>query len=275
MRTLSRSNPASVKTFWGDRFHGVLPETVTALVWRFGIYEKQTTLLILKHLPRGGVFIDIGAHFGYFTMLASRVSGAEGKVVAVEAMPATFQQLSKNVEANGLDNVRLFNRAASDVPGELVFRDFGVINSSLNTCSAPRGVLEGKDVAGTPVTVTAERADDIARQAGVDRADIVKIDAESSEEQVLSGFSGFLADRKASIILIELGGGSEEEDARALRIVASMQGYGYVPHIFEAGLLRPVTLSGRIPYANLAFAIPERLAPADLGAPTVLSQTAV
>ena len=46
-----------------------------------GTYERATQLFLCKVLRRGDTFVDVGAHIGYFSMLAAAVVGESGKVV--------------------------------------------------------------------------------------------------------------------------------------------------------------------------------------------------
>jgi FkbM family methyltransferase len=265
-RKFNWERPLIATTVWGDEFHGLLPEAVTSLIWRFGMYERMTTLFVLRHLPEGGTFVDIGAHFGYFTMLASRLVGPAGRVIAIEAMPKTYGYLSANIAVNSLTNVTAINRAASAVRETLTFKDFGVINSSLNSASDARGVLAGKHAPSTSVDVEASRADDLLAEAGVGTVDLIKIDAESSEEFVLAGMGRTLgANGDKPTVLIELGGGDAAEDARGLRILQTMKDLGYGVFLFDGMYLRPLELPSVIPYLNAVFVHRDRLQAFSLG----------
>jgi FkbM family methyltransferase len=67
----------------------------------------------MRSILRPGMnVIDIGANIGYFTALAARAVGSEGRVLAVEADPETFRLLRINVEMNGFDNVEVLPVAA-------------------------------------------------------------------------------------------------------------------------------------------------------------------
>lgn len=272
MRRTGSEARVAAPTFWGDTFHGVLPEAVSALVWRFAMYEKATSLFLLRYLQPGATFVDIGAHFGYFSLLASRLVGSDGRVVAIEAMPTTFGYLDANLRANDVANVTAVNLAAAAEPMQLTFRDFGVVNSSLNSSGAARGVLAGREAAAVEVAVEARRGDDILRDAGVTRADIIKIDAESSEEQVLAGLDATLAATPRPMVLIELGGGDAAEDVRSRAIVDEMARRGFGAFVFAGGVLRPIVLGARFPYANIVFADEAALSPVDRGPALSLSE---
>ncbi|HVM32248.1 MAG TPA: FkbM family methyltransferase [bacterium] len=82
------------------------------------IYEPLETRLLLENLEKGQTFVDIGANIGYYTLLAARQVGPQGRVLAFEPDPDNFKLLQKNVETNGYGNVALFNQALCDRPGE-------------------------------------------------------------------------------------------------------------------------------------------------------------
>jgi FkbM family methyltransferase len=69
------------------------------------IYEPYITNYLLKYLKNGDVFLDIGANVGYYTLLASKLVGKEGKVIAFEPEEENFSSLFYNVAQNGLENV--------------------------------------------------------------------------------------------------------------------------------------------------------------------------
>src|SRR5207248_7768176 len=77
-----------------------------------GAYEPETQDLLLRFLPVGGVFIDVGANIGTFTIPAAKHVGSLGKVVAIEASPEVFKVLQKNVTQNNAANVELIGSAA-------------------------------------------------------------------------------------------------------------------------------------------------------------------
>src|SRR5690606_35964246 len=61
----------TARTFFGHDLRVHLPDLVGVKLYQYGFFEEGLTRAIIEKLPRGGVFIDIGAHVGYFTALAS------------------------------------------------------------------------------------------------------------------------------------------------------------------------------------------------------------
>src|SRR5712692_7132722 len=93
----------SAKTFWGGSLDIVLPEAVSTQIWCYGFFEEDVCLFLRRSLRPGMVVIDVGAHFGFFSLLASELVGSEGRIVAVEPMPETFGRLARNVAINSPD----------------------------------------------------------------------------------------------------------------------------------------------------------------------------
>lgn len=217
------------------------------------MYEPETSLFLLDNVKEGDVFLDVGAHFGYFSLLASHLVGLRGTVVSIEAMPTTYALLSKNVSANRRSNVKTHQFAAGEKAGNVQFRDYGIVNSSLNTFVAARGILDGEAAAYQVVDVETKRLDDFFARHELPNPAFVKIDAESSEHLVLEGMSAILEGAQPPILLIEMGGGDESEDLRARRIHQLLEKYGYRLFRYENRRLEPVDLKGSVPYFNGIF----------------------
>ncbi len=79
-----------------------------------GTWEEFETNLFKKNIKHNDIVIDIGAHIGYYTLIAARLVGKKGRVYAFEPNPDTFQILKKNVKENDYKNVVLVNKAISD-----------------------------------------------------------------------------------------------------------------------------------------------------------------
>lgn len=78
------------------------------------IHEPSETQCIRDNLARGGTFVDIGANIGYYTVLAAKLVGAEGKVFGFEPEPVNYSTLQKNIALNELANVTAEPLACSD-----------------------------------------------------------------------------------------------------------------------------------------------------------------
>jgi len=74
-------------------------------------YEPHTTKKFLSLIKEGDVVFDVGAWIGYYTVLAAKMVGPTGRVIAIEASGDNLNRLARNVEINGYKNVKLINSA--------------------------------------------------------------------------------------------------------------------------------------------------------------------
>jgi hypothetical protein len=68
-------------TFWGESMRVLLPEQVSTRIWRYGFFEEDVCRFLLRFLRAGDTFVDVGAHFGFFTRLGAALTGAAGRVL--------------------------------------------------------------------------------------------------------------------------------------------------------------------------------------------------
>ena len=114
----------AVKIFTGDTMNIVVPDNVSTSLFLNGCFEADDTKGLIMSLSEGDTFIDIGAHIGYYSMVASRLVGDSGKVISFEPTPSTFGLLQKNLQQKG--NVKLENLAVYSVQTNMEFNDYGL-----------------------------------------------------------------------------------------------------------------------------------------------------
>jgi len=232
-------------------------------------YEHELTLFLGLALRRGDCFVDVGANAGYFSLFASRLVGPQGIVHAVEANPRNAALLAHNIKLNGLENVRLTEKAASDAEGVIEFAAFASGDSN-GAIWNPRN--EG-DAAVEKLTVAATRLDAI-----VDRVPrVIKIDTEGAEPKVLAGAERLLSQGVPFIVAeLNIGGllafGSSPRELRGF-----MRSRGYETFIFsprgELPTYVPPGTEIRTAYVtNILFARPDALSECW---PTVTTESAV
>src|SRR5208283_722027 len=83
----------------------------------FYAYEFLCTKIIMAHLKPGGVFIDIGANVGYYSIKAFHRLGPSGRVLAIEPNPVVIRRLKRNMSLSGADAIELYEVALSDRAG--------------------------------------------------------------------------------------------------------------------------------------------------------------
>lgn len=198
MERTSRVLSVRTRTFWGDKMNALLPEGLSMNVALFGYTEPGLSRVIVSLLKRGMTFIDIGAHYGYFTMLASRLVGEEGRVDSFEPTPGSFRMLLRNIRDRR--NVRPNNAACSSKNGRMVLHDFGIRYSAFNSLTEPRF---GRLPTGSEKEVSSIRLDDYVARNKIE-PDFVKIDVESSEFDVLKGMEHVISSFHP-VISVEVG----------------------------------------------------------------------
>jgi len=254
MRRMGVTRDKTLPLFWGASFYGVIPEAISSLIWRFGYFDPKTSINILNSLEEGGVFVDVGAHFGYFTLLASSVVGSSGKVVAIEAMPSTFERLQKNIRKNNLeDRCVAVNCAAYDRETELEFKDYGLVLSSLNSAFGIRNDKININEGVREILIRAQTLDSILESRNIERVDVVKIDAESSEYYVLQGMKNTL-EQYHPILIVELGDEGVINSGKSTQdVIDYLKEFRYSAWELIGNELVPVQDRESYSYCNLVF----------------------
>jgi len=90
---------------------------VGKLIYAFRDYYEPELLYLERVLSPGKVFVDAGANFGIYTLLASKIVGEAGRVISFEPSSRVFPVLRRNITLNGFKNVLAFPIALTDKPG--------------------------------------------------------------------------------------------------------------------------------------------------------------
>ena len=167
-----------------------------AFLW--GEFEPATVAVFQRLLARGDIIIDVGAHWGYYTLLAATLCGDAGKVFAFEPHPKNYALLTRNIEANHLTNVQAFQRAVSDRSGEAVlFEAWFTGGHSLRALS---GLAAARGGASPELNIETVALDDFFGDSSI-QPRLVKIDIEGAEPLALSGMK-CLIERCPQLVLI-------------------------------------------------------------------------
>ena len=232
-RRTGREKRVTAATFFGLPLEVKLPAGMDIFLTGGKTHDSELRLAryLIRHLPAGGVFCDVGAHYGYFSLLAATLVGAQGKVVACEPAPDTFLVLQANAAAHPTVAVR--NVAASDRADRLTFYQFPNLYSEYNTLHPEQFAGEewyarqrpvAVEVAGHPLD---ELWSDSARPP-----DVVKIDVEGAEDRVIRGMTGLLA-RSAPVVILEFLS-DQRDNANHRAAEELLRAAGYLPHRIDA-----------------------------------------
>src|SRR5215212_9091343 len=162
---------------------------------------------IIEHFTpkQGDIVVDIGAHMGRYTIIASKRVGTNGKVVAIEAHPGNFEMLNRNIKLNQLANVTPLNYAvySKETKIKLYLPEEESGYTIYNTIMSNRAGTEDKFV-----DVNAQTVDYLLElnQIREEEVNWIKIDVEGAEFEVLKGATNVLSKSKDIALLIEIHG---------------------------------------------------------------------
>jgi FkbM family methyltransferase len=160
---------------------------LSARSW-LGTYEAENQARIVRLITRGGVFYDIGANAGYFTLLAAKAVGPNGTVIAIEPHPVNLARLRRHLAMNrGTDRVQIVEAALADEAGLLHF-------------DVSEGTEMGR-LADTGMSVRALTLDALVCEQHYPPPTACKIDVEGGELRVLQGALRTLATHRPVIFL--------------------------------------------------------------------------
>lgn len=169
-------------------------------------YEQSTVNMILRNLHASETFVDVGANNGYFSMLASKVVGSEGKVMAFEPNPEAYQRLLRNSALNSCKNLVAHNIALGAIPsaGKLKIDNINDGGSYVVTRYDHRDVIHDKNalVEGDQ-EIRIDTLDNLF-PANI-KVDMIKIDAEGYETEILRGSKRVISGNDKLNLIVEYG----------------------------------------------------------------------
>jgi FkbM family methyltransferase len=175
-----------------------LSDEVQNNIWWLGSgYEIGETRFIKRQLKPGMIFYDVGANVGYYSLIASRLVGANGKVHAFEPVARQFNSLCANIKRNSLTNIVANKLIVSDSVGQMT------INLGPSDNSGKASVVKQVGLSPIHETVEATTLDDYRRGQSSPNIDVIKIDTEGHELSVLQGAVQTLRHEKP-LVLVEV-----------------------------------------------------------------------
>ena len=168
-----------------------------------GFWEMGLTMYIARHVRDGMVAIDIGANFGYYTILLAALVGERGHVYAIEPAPATAVMLRRSVQLNGFDGFTTVIEAAAGA-NEGAQSLLYVPHREPKNASVVAASVAIDPSLGTLHQVVEMRIDALMAQRpsiSSRRVDFIKIDAEGAEEAIVEGMLATLRRDKPLLIL--------------------------------------------------------------------------
>jgi FkbM family methyltransferase len=167
--------------FEGGRVYLNIKESRMMLQRALGCYEPSKHQAFKQFLRPGTTFVDVGCNKGDFTLLASRLVGAQGRVLSFEPHPENCRWIRKSIAKNEYRNIELYELALSDTNGTAQLH--------LGEKSGFHTLLAGKPQREKGIIeVRTRRLDDLLAEVGFDRpVGAIKIDVEGADMHVLRG----------------------------------------------------------------------------------------
>lgn len=162
-------------------------------------FENAEWSFVERFLEPGMTVLDIGAHHGFYSLLASAKVGATGRVISFEPSPREREKLLRNLAVNGYTNVQVEDCALADIAGQQELIMVGSNNSGCNSLRQPN-VTEPTSV----VAVRVETLDGYLAGHRLPPVDFIKLDAEGAELAILKGARTMLGSRPRPVIQCEL-----------------------------------------------------------------------
>jgi FkbM family methyltransferase len=250
MRGLSLSCRVPCRLWWRGTMTVVLPEMVSQTVFRTGGFEPIVTRMLIDSIEPGSTVVDVGAHFGYFSLLACHLAGPAGQVHAFEPSPFAFEVLKANLPpALGAAN----NCALHSSVGTAELNDFGLFYAAFNSL-LETSIAGGRIGCRARVLVSTSTLDEYCTARSL-RPSVVKIDAEGAEDAILDGATATIRSCRPAVVM---------ETGRAAAVAAGrrLAGWDYVALAYDARGVPEVianTDCGVMLAANLLFIPNERL----------------
>lgn len=218
---------AKSTTFFGEDMQMVLPSATEIFLFGAKTHDSEIRLarFLIQHLNKGEVFCDVGAHYGFFTLLASLLVGENGKVVSLEASKNTFTVFYKNIEKN--KNIVAENKAAFNTNEILVFNEYPVLYSEYNSLIEQK--INGVHLANE-IKIQGVRLDEYFSKNNL-CPKIIKIDVEGAELQVMQGLSGFLEKENPVLIMEYLM--EENQNEAHEKAILFLKKLNYQTHIID------------------------------------------
>ena len=156
--------------------------------FRRGTYEPKQSRLFQEMVTQGDVVYDLGAHIGYYTVIASELVGDSGHVVSFEPIPFNLQDLRKHLQINNCNNVTVIEAAVGE-------------RSKSARFTKGTGTRTPHRAEAGELTVEMVTLDEIVEERNLPIPDHIKIDVDSTEFLVLQGAESLINQTHPTLFL--------------------------------------------------------------------------
>ncbi|MSV35634.1 MAG: FkbM family methyltransferase [Bryobacterales bacterium] len=167
-----------------------------------GDWERLEWDLIAPRLPAAGVFVDVGAHVGTYSLKAAKAVGQQGRIIAIEPNPVTAAHLRQGIAASGRNNVTVVEAAAGDRRSRLKLFAAADANTGMASFATGNARRSSGPYEERSVEVDVLPLDEMLPPLTLPRLDVLKVDAEGAETMVLRGAASSI-NRFHPVIVVE------------------------------------------------------------------------
>lgn len=186
--------PSSLTVHGKKLFIHQKQDTLSSSLYYYNKHEPFETSLFQNLINKGNIVVDIGAHIGYYSLLASTLVGKTGKVFAFEPDPSNLRLLHQNVTSNKLTNVRVIDKAVTNSCKQLKFYISG--DNKGDNRLFPYKHLD-KSISIESITL------DSHFPKSNNHIDFIKIDIQGAEVKALLGMPKILKNNPNIILMLE------------------------------------------------------------------------
>lgn len=237
---VQKEQAVSCNLFYGKPMKVLLPASTDIYLTGGKSHPSEIRLarFLIDNLSAGDTFWDIGAHYGYFSLLATELVGTSGQILSFEPSTSSYAVLAEN--ARNIQQVSVFNKAVSKEKGVLSFYEFPNLYSEYNSLDISQFEHEQWFKKSPPkkTTIPTESLDLLYGQAQK-APKIIKIDVEGAENLVIAGGQNMFTNSAPVIIMEFLAADRQNETHKEAAVM--LAGHGYTAHIIlPDGQLQPV-----------------------------------
>jgi FkbM family methyltransferase len=212
-------------------------------------WEPYESSLMARALRPGATFVDVGAHIGYYTLLAAREVGRRGRVLAFEPAPENYALLAHNVRQNHLEQVvQTANLAVSERSQELTLYLCEQNNGDhrIYPTTPNDDKLFNYGQTRKPMPVRAISLDEYLEQHPVGPIDMIKLDVQGAELKVLRGMQTTLQQNPNVTLFMEYWPyglrQSGSDPAQLLSMLSQQAGMSLLQILPNTKQVRPITV---------------------------------
>jgi len=185
-------------------------------------YEPDTRRAIESNLKPNDVFIDLGANEGYFSVVASRVIGSSGRIIAIEPQTRLQEVIRRNCELNNISNVTLIQSVVGSFDGTVELE----LTPDVNTGAS--GLYRQTKYRLPTQLVPCITLNSLFKEHTITKCDLMKVDIEGAEYDLVMQAGGLLSSGVIKGIVMEVH--DSIITARHLQVkdlYMRMESYGY------------------------------------------------